>query len=313
MSVRLMNRVGNSGPLDENHAMATRKSFDANAKPQRRAPPPAGLAPLRLAFGTLGRIAPGLMARFAYRLWFRTRRFPLSRRERPVIDRAERHTVLHEGLPLAVYSWGRGPTVLLVHGWHGSAANFVGFVDPLLAAGMRVLAFDQPAHGATPGERTNLYEIAAALNAVVGTHGPVEAAITHSFGAPCTLMAIRQGLSIRRVVCISPPAEVETLLTAFAETLNLPSQVLIRFRWLLERDFGQDIWDRLSPSHVVRDLDLPALIIHDRDDRAMLFEEGEALARAWRGARFHGTSGLGHNRILSDTAVIARAVDFLGR
>lgn len=281
--------------------------------PARRAPPPAGLGPLRLAFGTLGRIAPGLMARFAYRLWFKTRRFPLSRRERPVLERAERHTVLHEGLPLAVYSWGKGPTVLLVHGWHGSAANFVAFVDPLLAAGRRVLSFDQPAHGATPGSRTNLYEIAAALNAVVRAHGPVDAVITHSFGAPCTLMAMQDGLAIRRAVCISPPAEVETLLAAFAETLNLPPAVQARFRRRLETDFGHDIWDRLSPSHVVRTLDLPALIIHDRDDRAMLFEEGEALSRAWPGAEFHATRGLGHNRILADADVIARAVAFLTR
>jgi len=217
------------------------------------------------------------MARFAYRLWFKTRRFPMSGRERAVIERAERHTVLHELLPVAVYSWGV-----------------------------------QPAHGDTPGERTNIYEIAAALNAVTRAHGPVEAAITHSFGAPCTLMAIKDGLSIRRVVCISPPAEVETLLAAFSETLDLPPAVLARFRRLLEREFGHDIWDRLSPSHVVRDLDLPALIIHDRNDRAMLFEEGEALARAWPGAQFHATSGLGHNRILSDPAVIARAAAFLG-
>lgn len=293
--------------------MAGRKSRSDSAVLPRRAPPPAGLAPLRFAFRTLGRIAPGPMARFAYRLWFKTRRFPMSGRERAVIERAERHTVLHEQLPVAVYSWGVGPTVLLVHGWHGSAANFAAFVDPLLAAGKRVLALDQPAHGDTPGERTNIYEIAAALNAVTRAHGPVEAAITHSFGAPCTLMAIKDGLSIRRVVCISPPAEVETLLAAFSETLDLPPAVLARFRRLLEREFGHDIWDRLSPSHVVRDLDLPALIIHDRNDRAMLFEEGEALARAWPGAQFHATSGLGHNRILSDPAVIARAAAFLGQ
>jgi len=277
----------------------------------RRAPAPAGLAPLRFGFGTLGRLAPGPMARVAYWLWFKTRRFPLSRRERAVLDRAEHRTVVHNGLPIAAYSWGSGPTVLLVHGWHGSAANFVAFIDPLLKIGKRVLAFDQPAHGATPGDRTNIYEIAAALEAVARLHGPIESAITHSFGAPCALMALKSGLSLKRVVCISPPAEVETLLAAFSETLNLPRPVLTRFRKHLERDFGPDIWDRLSPSHVARDLDLPALIIHDRNDRAMLFEEGEALARAWPGAQFHATSGLGHNRILLDAAVIERAVAFL--
>lgn len=277
----------------------------------RRTPPPAGLAPLRLAFGTLGRLAPGLFAALAYRLWFQTRRFPVVPRERAVLDRARRETVHHEGLPVAVYRWGEGPAVLMMHGWHGSAANFAAFIDPLLAAGRSVLAFDAPAHGDTPGTRSNLYEIADALNAVARAHGPVEAIVTHSFGAPCALMAIQGGLQVKRAVCISPPAEVSSLIEVFAETLNLPAAVLARFRARLEHEFGHDIWERLSPAHAVRALDLPALIIHDRDDRATLFEEGEALARAWRGAQFHGTSGLGHTRILADADVIARAVAFL--
>lgn len=294
---------------------ALKPSGAPGSKPRarRRAPAPAGLAWLRFTFGLLGRIAPAPMVALAYRLWFRTRRFPLAPRERAVLDRARRHTVDHHGVPLAVYEWGEGPAVLLVHGWHGSAANFVAFVDPLVAAGRRVLAFDQPAHGATPGERTDVYEIADALNAVVRTHGPLEGAITHSFGAPCLLMAVREGLALGRVVCISPPARAEALLQGFAETLNLPSAVLARFRRRLEAEFGADVLERLSPVRTVRGLDLPALVIHDHNDRAMPFEEGEALARAWPGAEFYATAGLGHNRILADPSVIARAVGFLAR
>jgi pimeloyl-ACP methyl ester carboxylesterase len=276
----------------------------------RRAPPPA-LAPLRLLFGTLGRVAPGTMARLAYRLWFKTRRFPVSGAEREVLARAQLHTVLHDKFRIAAYSWGVGPAVLLVHGWHGSAANFAAFVDPLLAAGRRVVTFDQPAHGATPGRRTNIYEIVDALHAVVRAIGPVQSVLTHSFGAPCALLAVHGGLKIERAVCISPPAEVSSLLEAFAETLNLPPRLLTRFRKRLETRHGADIWHKLSPARMAQGLELPALIIHDRGDRAMLFEEGEALARVWKGAAFHATMGLGHNRILTDPDVIARVVAFL--
>ena len=279
---------------------------------KRKAPPPAGLAPLRLAFGTVGHVAPELMAGLAYRLWFKTRRFSPSARERAVLDTAERQTVMHGRLPVAVYVWGKGPTVLLIHGWHGSAANFVEFIEPLTAAGFRVLGFDAPAHGATPGARTNIYEIAGAIGEVIQAHGPADMVLTHSFGAPCALTAMQKnGLAPQRAVCISPPAEVETLLHAFAETLNIPDGVVKRFRTRLEHEFGHDIWDRLSPSHVVRDLDLPALIIHDRYDRAMFFEEGETLAKIWPGAEFYPTTGLGHFRILSDSDVIKRAIAFL--
>jgi pimeloyl-ACP methyl ester carboxylesterase len=56
---------------------------------------------------------------------------------------------------------------------------------------------------------------------------------------------------------------------------------------------------------------LPALIIHDHDDRDVSWHEGEAIARAWPHARFLRTEGLGHRRILLDPEVIGRAVRFL--
>jgi pimeloyl-ACP methyl ester carboxylesterase len=278
---------------------------------RRRAPAPPGLAPLRFMFGTLGYVVPGLMARVANRVWFRTRRFPLTAREREVLGRARRGTVQVGALPVAVYEWGEGPAVAMVHGWHGSAANFAAFVDPLVAAGLRVIAIDQPAHGATPGDRTTAFEIADALNAVARQYGPFAAWVGHSFGTLCALVARSGGFAAPRAVCISPPAEMSSLLQSFAETLNLPPPVMARFTRSVEREFGADIWDRLSPARVVYDSTTIALIIHDRNDRAMPIEEGEALARAWPNAQFHGTRGLGHTRILSDPKVLTRVVEFL--
>ena len=51
----------------------------------------------------------------------------------------------------AVWDWGEGPTVLLVHGWNGAAAQLAGYVQPLVDAGYHVVAFDQPGHGHSSG------------------------------------------------------------------------------------------------------------------------------------------------------------------
>src|SRR4051812_35581367 len=45
---------------------------------------------------------------------------------------AERHTIASGAYSIAAWSWGEGPTVLLVHGWEGRAAQLVPFVEPLL-------------------------------------------------------------------------------------------------------------------------------------------------------------------------------------
>jgi pimeloyl-ACP methyl ester carboxylesterase len=278
----------------------------------RRAPAPAGVKLLRFWFGTVGRMLPGLMTRFAYRLWFKTRRFRLTDRERQILGAAERFSVEANGRPVSAYAWGRGPVVLMVHGWHGSAAHYVEFVQPLINAGFRAVAFDAPAHGDSPGDRTTLPEIVEAMTVLAQRIGPVHALIAHSFGVICTTYSLaQQRIAANRLVCISPPAHLQGMMTSFTDTLGLPPGIQTRFRARLERDFGADIWTRFSPEHHAARLDMPVLIIHDADDRSVPIEEAETLAQAWRGARLVRTEKLGHRRILADDGVTRQAVAFL--
>jgi len=56
---------------------------------------------------------------------------------------------------------------------------------------------------------------------------------------------------------------------------------------------------------------VPLLVIHDREDREVRWNDGAAIAEAWPGAELMTTSGLGHHRIVSDSGVIRRVVSFL--
>jgi pimeloyl-ACP methyl ester carboxylesterase len=291
---------------------AKNESANTPATITRRAPAPPGAGVLRFWFGTLGRVLPSPMAVLARRLWLTTRRFPLSARESAVLGAAERRDVEVGGKRVAVYAWGDGPTVLLVHGWHGSAAHFAEFVDPLTAAGYRAVAIDAPAHGESPGTQTTLIEVAAAVEAVGRGIAPVYAVVGHSFGAPCVTTVLAEGrFGVQKAVLISPPAHLEGLLHSFTETLGIPPGVARRLRARLEREFGAHIWERYSPATHAQTLTLPALMIHDADDRSVPIAEAELLSGLWRGARLVRTQGLGHRRILGDVTVIGRVVDFL--
>jgi len=57
----------------------------------------------------------------------------------------------------------------------------------------------------------------------------------------------------------------------------------------------------------------PLLVMHDRDDREVGWNNGAAIAKAWPGAELVTTTGLGHHRIVSDAAVIRQVVTFLNR
>ena len=266
---------------------------------------------LRVAIRLLGLASPPLAARWVYRLWFQPLRYPEPQQEKEWRHTAEPLAVVHRGQALAVDSWGAGPTVLMVHGWNGRGAQLGAFGPALVKAGYRVVTFDTPAHGRSPGRATNLPEISEAIHAVAQACGPVHAVIGHSFGVACTLYAVQQGLSVNRLVAISPPHNVRGLTQKFFTALDIEPRVQEIFNRTFEKNFGADLWERFSPEVVARQLSVPGLIVHDQDDRDVPIQEGDAVAQAWPGAQFVRTTGLGHRRILRDPDVIARVTAFI--
>jgi pimeloyl-ACP methyl ester carboxylesterase len=289
-----------------------RKEQLHGGRPAQRKPAPA-LRVMRFLFASLGRVVPALMGRWAYRLWFRTRRFPESAAGRRMAQRAVRETLLVDALPVAIYRWGTGPVVLFVHGWSGRGNQVAAFVEPLLRAGFQVLAVDAPGHGETPGDSTNILECAAVLQAIEHAYGPLHGAITHSFGGMVLAYAMNHGTRVGRVVSLSAPATVEFLLDGFAQTLDMPSAVVANLRQRLDRRFEGGYWERTSMLNNVRDLAVPALVIHDADDTSVPWQQAEMIAAAWPGARFMRTQGLGHGRILRDRGVVEAAVAFISQ
>lgn len=266
---------------------------------------------LRMAIRLLGLVAPALAGRWVYRLWFQPLRYPEPTREKEWRRTAQPLDVEFHGQRLAVDAWGAGPTVLLVHGWNGRGAQLGAFAPELVRAGYRVVAFDTPAHGRSPGRATSLPEISEAILAVARACGPVHAIIGHSFGVACAIYAVQQGLEVNRLVAISPPANVRWLTQSFFTALDVTPRVQEIFNRKFEADFGADVWQRFSPEVLARRLEVPGLVIHDQDDRDAPIEGGAAVAQAWPGAQFVRTTGLGHRRILRDPEVIARAAAFI--
>jgi len=224
---------------------------------------------------------------------------------------AEASRIIVAGTRVATYAWGSGPCVLLVHGWSGRASQFATLAPRLAEAGFRVLAFDAPAHGHSSGKRTNIFEIEAVLAALASASGPLHGIVAHSFGCACVSLALRRGLAVGRVVCLSPPCQIDWMLQSFTTLLELPPAVTARLRARLGHDAGGDYARVLSADMNARFLSVPALVIHDSEDEDVPWQQGAMLARAWPGARFERTSGLGHRRIVRDAGVVRRIGEFL--
>ncbi|MCK4710704.1 MAG: alpha/beta hydrolase, partial [Gammaproteobacteria bacterium] len=78
---------------------------------------------------------------------------------------------------IPVYCWGKGPLVVLMHGWSGSGTQFKHFIPALTQAGYRVAVFDAPVHGTNPGKHSHLLDFSDSLVAIQQQLGPVDTVI----------------------------------------------------------------------------------------------------------------------------------------
>jgi pimeloyl-ACP methyl ester carboxylesterase len=232
--------------------------------------------------------------------------------ERRILARAEASLMPYGGGRLALWTWGRGPAVLLVHGWGGHAGRLGNFVGPLLDAGCSVIAFDAPGHGASSGLQGSLPELIDALRALDDRHGQFHGVIGHSLGASAAALAMRNGLRTPRAVFLAPPADMSWYVSRFARRLRLSRRIRERLQKRLERRYGL-CWERMCVASVVGDRQAKLLVFHDAGDSSVPLSDGEAIARAWPGARLVRTHGLGHHRILRDRRVVARATAFVAQ
>jgi alpha-beta hydrolase superfamily lysophospholipase len=185
----------------------------------------------------------------------------------------------------------------------------VGFVRPLLDAGFHVLAFDQPAHGASAGRRATVVDFAAATAAVAAKVDRVYGVIGHSLGATGAFLALGHGLTADRLALLAPAVELPSFVRSFGQSLGLPAR---RIDGMLRRVAaevgGLERWDlrRRAPS-----VSATGLIIHDPRDREVPFAPAAELAHAWPHARLDTAERAGHRRLLADRQVIRAAVEFL--
>lgn len=272
----------------------------------------AGITTRRVALRTSSALAPALAGLWAERLFLTPPRPRLP--QSTFFDFLDAHAgfVEYRGRSLATWRWGPqdAPAVLLAHGWGGHAAQMRAFVQPLLSAGYRVIAYDQPAHGLSEGRLTGLPDFAGAIGAVAAWHGNVRHVIAHSLGGVAAALALTKGVSLERAVLISPPSDLVGYSRRFARWLWIPERVRRAMQAAIEERFGVR-WSDFELPRIAPRLRAPALVIHDRDDSMVPWTQGAALAQAWPGARLLSTEGLGHGRILEHPQVTRAALDFI--
>jgi pimeloyl-ACP methyl ester carboxylesterase len=317
----------------------TKKAKDTKSAKTRDALERQG-ARLRRLFRVLERVAPSVGARVAWNMWSvptrpnaqavaRSREGGMGevrtlRIELP--DWTGRRSTTRGGEPkppqsvdITVELLGPqdGPLVYLLHGWGGWRGQLAPIGRRLAASGYRVVLIDAPNHGDSgPGalgpRHSLLPDFSLTLAAVIRELGPAYAVVGHSLGAACSALVLIDGVPAEKAAFIASPTDPVAFTRFLAGMLGFGERIRARMVRLGERRTGIELASFILPTRLTGRADLPrALVVHDADDPAVPIASSRTLAAAWPDARFVETTGLGHNKILRDEAVIAAVVEFI--
>lgn len=270
-------------------------------------------------YRTIARIAPDRFQKRFVKNFLTPKRPLLAARERPDLPPPDQSMRVPVGGGIGLVSdtwvqawrWGEGPAVLLVHGWEDDHHCFDAIIATLVKRGQAVVAFDLPAHGKSGGTQSTIPLCAQAVEGVAEALGPVRAVAGHSLGGAAATFAITEGwLNVERAVVIAAPSGPTYMLNAIAKRFGMTEARKEKLFDELKRVVGyrpEEI--ELMPK--VAALEIPALIVHSKDDSIVRFVTGETWAASWPGAQLIALEKLGHRRLLFDAATAAKIADFL--
>lgn len=255
----------------------------------------------------------GLVTKLASKIFTTPIKYKTPNRELMMDQNTNQETVFIPKInkKIVVYHYGNSSKkVLLVHGWSGRGTQLVKFADELIKKGYSTISFDAPAHGKSETKTTLMPEFIASILELEKLYGPFEFAIGHSLGGMALLNSVKQGLQLKKLIVIGSGDKIEDILTEYVKKLKLKPIVANKMSALFEKRFGEPM-QNYAAHLAAKQVNIPTLVIHDENDYEVPIFCGKNILKYLPNGEMYITQKLGHRKILGDTNVINKALDFI--
>jgi pimeloyl-ACP methyl ester carboxylesterase len=268
----------------------------------------------RWGFPKLEKISTRLSVWYFEKIFFTPFRYKTPEKELEAEATAQLFSVTSVGKKVQCYQWGdeSKPYVMVVHGWAGRSTQFRSFIPKFNKAGFRLIGFDGPAHGKSEGKRTSIAEFEEVMMKIASIKGNPEAIIAHSFGGGASLLAISNGLPVKKLINIASPTIADRIIQNYLKAIGGSWKTGENFKKLIQKRHGKS-FEEFTALHLIKHVpqDLKLMLVNDEDDKDVEIFHSHELIKIFPSARLLATKGLGHNRILRDESVIAECVGFV--
>ncbi len=208
---------------------------------------------------------------------------------------AHLESIQDNGDIIQTYIWkGNETVIVLIHGWESNSSRWKKMLPYLKKSGSTIIAIDGPAQGLSSGKEMTVPKYAEFVSIVCQKYQP-NYIIGHSMGGKtCLYYQYKyQNPNLQKIVLLGAPCEVIIIFQNFIDLLSLNSKISKALVEKYEAFFNIKLED-FNAKVFTKEIAAKGLIVHDVEDKVVLFEEGKKIAQAWKGSEFIETKGLGH-------------------
>ena len=255
-------------------------------------------------------INPKASARKAFRVFSKPRQGKIGPHHKAFLNPVLQPKIEAEGLSIQPYKWpGTGKTILLVHGWESHSHRWKEMVLRLQKENYNIIAFDAPGHGYSTGEYLYVPLYNNVLKTVLQTYKP-DFIIGHSIGAMTTLYNQSQETNYKasKLVILGAPDKLESILLDYKKIVGLSDRALVALDRFFMKTFNFKS-SEFSSSAFAEKINIPTLLIHDKDDKITPASGSRAIYAALKDSKYIETKGLNHS--LYDAEVNEKIIAFL--
>lgn len=266
------------------------------------------------ALDLLWNVTPTLTKLLVKKMFFTPSSYKITPLEKQYLEDGDSFQLSVHGKTVQCWKWGRGPSVLLAHGWNGRGIQLLHFIEPLIQRGYSVIGYDAPGHGESEGKTSSYFEFTDTIRTLLTTSNghKIQGVIAHSLGGSATINSIAKENQPLEAVLVAPALRLAELLECFFDHIGVPRHLYHILIQEYEHQFGYDMRQD-NPAHLFKKINSKILIVHDKHDPTIPYTDSKELSNEFENILLHTTEGLGHKRILTDESVVDAIVNYFRR
>ena len=248
----------------------------------------------------------------ALKLFATPRKGSYISQQEAVIDSAVVETLIYENLNIKTYRWaGRNKTILLAHGWESNASRWDYLLEDFKAQDYNIIALDAPAHGYSEGKRFNAILYSEFINVVIQKFKP-EVLIGHSVGGMASVFCLHNHdlPSIKKLLILGAPAHFTGVFSRYKQMMDYNKRISNGLDTMVNERFGHTV-DYFSAANFTEDFKVKGLIIHDKNDKIIPYEDALLFANRYKNSKLITTKGFGHG--LKDKSITPKIIEFINQ